>query len=223
MGWFGSVGKLFGGGGDKPSGGMPALDKYSKEFQAELYRAIQSGLTGGGMTPELTARSQREALAAADRAYGDIATMGPSILRRTVPKADAGLYRYMDEEVARALARTREGIKTEHAVSRDTDRQSAIDFALQALGQEKRTGMAVAQGYNDAMMQASQIPTFFEAAAGGIGSGIGWALQRQPAQPEGTVPYYLQQDYVARSLNRDVWGGPMGFGQAFETETAFNR
>lgn len=163
-------------GGGGGGGTLPKLDPRGKEFQAELYPRIQQGLRGEGLTPDITARSIREMLAATTTGYQEAHRDMSSLMARTIPKADLKVREFISNALNAEFARQKEGVREEFAFQPYEDISQAQTMAFGALGGEKRMGAAISNLQGQSALRQAFQPTFASGLAGGLGGAAGMML-----------------------------------------------
>lgn len=168
---------LFGGGSQKikipPA---PQLDPRGEEFQSELYPIIQRGLAGEGLTPGLNARSLRSILGTLKTGFTTAQGELTSQLNRLVPREDVRVREQAQTDLARSYAGRVHGVKGAFARIGEQEIPEAQAMAFDNLMSEKRIATDITSMFNQSGARRDAAPTYGSELAGGIGSGLGYAL-----------------------------------------------
>jgi len=153
---------------------LPAItDPRALEFQSELYPQIEGGLRGGGLTPQITAGSVRDMLAATDVHYQDLQGDTESMLHRNVPWADMKVRGYVKDEMQQQYARKKENIRELPEWQNYADLQAAQNMAMGAVGAEKGVASKLTGMANESAFRRYQDPNFLSSLSGGLGGAAG--------------------------------------------------
>jgi len=164
---------------------LPAItDPTALKFQSELYPAIESGLSGQGLTPQLTARSIRDTLADLDTSRGETQKDTESMLWRSAQRADTDVKGAVRTKQTGDYARTKQDIGKFFEMQDFTDIGTSRDMASNALGSETRVGTQLTGIANESALRRSSSPTFLSEFSGGMGGMMGiLAAGKMPQAP----------------------------------------
>lgn len=154
----------------------PQLDPRGEEFQSELYPIIQRGLAGEGLSPSLTARSLRSILGTLKTGYTTAKGELASQLNRLIPREDVRVREQAQTDLARSYAGRVHGVKGAFARIGEQEIPEAQAMAFDNLMSEKRIATDITSQFNLSGARRDAAPTYGSELAGGIGSGLGYAL-----------------------------------------------
>lgn len=206
-----AVSSVFGGGGGGgPSGpSAPQLSEEGLEVQKLLFERLETALAGRGLTPGITEKAKRDILSEIQKQKGISLANLPSQLGRVIRREDIKPRQFARENVKRVAARATEATERAFEFLPEEDIQTGINLSLAAVGKESNVANRLASAFNQQQFQLSQIPSFLEAAAPGLGEAGGFALGE-----------FLDKKDERRPLS-DLPGGPVNFGRNFIGDDPF--
>lgn len=175
----------------------PGLSTEGGAAQRQLRSIITSGLSGQGLTPELTNRAERALLDEIQKQKGIALADLPGRLNRFIPKEDIGVRTFAKEEIGREAARKRFSVEREFDLIPELERQEAIDLGLTSIANEKRLALTLASGFNEQQLRLAQSPSFGSEFSAGLGSGIGQFAGSRRQNPE------TNQQLFSRLFNQE--------------------
>lgn len=168
---------FLGGGSNGPKAPpAPSLDERGQEFQDELFPIISRGLAGQSLTPALNARSLRGILGTLKEGFTSAQGELTSQLNRFIPREDVRVREQAQKDLGRSFANRVQGVKESFARIGEREIPEAQAMAFDALMNEKRIATNITSQFNLSQQRQATSPTFGSELAGGIGSGLGFAL-----------------------------------------------
>ena len=154
----------------------PKLDPRGKEFQAELYPRITSGLQGAGITPEINEATRQKLLRTTGEEFLESSKGLESFMNRAIPRGDVKVRQYLKNALMSQYARQKESIGREFEFRGFEDKSLAQSLAFDALAGEKRIGAAITSQFNQSALRRSMAPDYQSELFGGLGSAAGITL-----------------------------------------------
>ena len=173
---MGFLAKAFGVKSSKPKLLAPQLEPEAKEFQAELYPRLTSGLQGRGLTPDIDAATRQRMFGELETAFPETRRDLGSFISRTIPRADIGVRGFLKKSLAAQFARQKESIGRDFEFKGFEDLGRAQNLAFGAVDEERRVAGDIAGATNLSILRRSLSPDFESALAGGLGGAAGIGL-----------------------------------------------
>ncbi len=154
----------------------PQFTPESKEALDVLYPAIEGGLRGEGLTPDIDTATRQRMFSELETAFPETRRDLGSFISRTIPRADIGVRGFLKKSLAAQFARQKESIGREFEFKGFEDIGQARNLAFGALASEKGIASNFADIMNQSATRRADAPTFGSKLAGGFGTAAGIAL-----------------------------------------------
>jgi hypothetical protein len=161
-----------------------SLSKTGKEWQGEYYDQINRGMDGRGLLPgnlqSMALASQQNAI---NTGFLDSSADLRSYIDREVLGGDEKIASVLWDYTRQAKYRAEDDLKKSEVLQRGMDKESALNAALGELGAADQASAQVMNTWNNGMMQARNIPGYWQSFGSSIGPAVGMLFGQMMSQP----------------------------------------